>query len=71
MTAGPHWTADLEARMAIKNLEARLKRRQRGRIILEVHLLDGACVYHRIHESDLIEDEVRRLMEEKPKGVTL
>jgi hypothetical protein len=64
------WTADLEARMAIKNLEARMKRRAKGRIVLEVHLLDGVCVHHRIKESDLTEEEVRRVMEEK-RGVQL
>lgn len=61
------WSADIAARAAIKDLEARLRRRKYGRIILELELVGGVCTGHRITEEDTTDRDVDRLMRERPR----
>lgn len=61
---------DLETAAALKDLEARLARRKRGRVEATFERLDGCLAAYRFAESDMLEAEVERVMREKPRKRT-
>ena len=59
---------DLGLEQAVGELRARANGLPHGRVILTLCKLEGRVAYHRVDTDHLTEDELRRLMEERPRG---
>ncbi len=59
-------TPDPELCQAIGELKAAVSATPTGRVFVEIHTLAGAVVEHRLRRDRCTEEEIRRLMSQRP-----